>query len=116
MLIWFNNYYSLGRHRSQKCPHQCCRATETDPQNHEQNHNVYLYFFILSSEIAGSIISLITLLDMMHQNLSFTGIHNKTQGYTMDTQLTVLPIALTTVNDSFKIFFFPFGCSFSFFF
>lgn len=44
-------------------------------QNHAQNQNVYHYFFILSSEIAGSIISLITLLDMMHQNVSFTGIH-----------------------------------------
>lgn len=45
---------------------------------------------------------------------------NRTQGFTMDTQLTVLPIALTTVNDSFKIFCFsffpPFGCSFVFFF
>lgn len=58
-----------------KCPHRRCRDNEACAQNHAQNHSVYLYFFILSSEIAGSIISLITLLDMMHQNLSFTGIH-----------------------------------------
>lgn len=66
-------------------------------------------FYSLCSEIAGSIISFITLLDMMHQKfIVYRNTLNRTQGFTMDTRLTVLPIALTTVNDSFKIFCFSF--------
>lgn len=73
---------------------------------------MYIFtFYSLCSEIAGSIISLITLLDMMHQKcIVYRNTQNKTQSFTMDTRLTVLPIAFTTVNDRVKI-----NC-FSFFF
>lgn len=81
--------------QAQKIKHKCMIYTFT--------------FYSFCSEIAGSIISLITLLDMMHQKfIVYRNTLNRTQGFTMDTRLTVLPIALTTVNDSFKIFCFSF--------
>lgn len=95
------NTASVSVDAAQKIKHTCTIYTFT--------------FYSLCSEIAGSIISFITLLDMMHQKfIVYRNTLNRTQGFTMDTRLTVLPIALTTVNDSFKIFcfsFFFFGCS-----
>lgn len=89
------NTASVSVDAAQKIKHTCTIYTFT--------------FYSLCSEIAGSIISFITLLDMMHQKfIVYRNTLNRTQGFTMDTRLTVLPIALTTVNDSFKIFCFSF--------
>lgn len=78
------------------------------------NTTIYSFtFYSLCSQIAGSIFALITLLYMMHQNLLFICLREYTEqntrfhnGYTTD----VLPIVLTTVNDSlqnFLFYFFP---------
>lgn len=64
----------VGKHKSSK--YLYCRGAERQEQKIKPKCTIYTFsFYSLCSEIAGSIISLITLLDMMHQNLSFTGIH-----------------------------------------
>lgn len=121
MLILFIGPFSFkallsGDTGPTKCPQRRCRDNEACAQNHAQDHSVYLYFFILSSEIAGSIISLITLLDMMHQNLSFTGIHwieHKVSQWIHNWQFCPLHLQQwMTVSRYFVFLFFPFGCSF----
>lgn len=53
---------------------------------------------------------------MMHQKcIVYRNTRNKTQSFTMDTRLTVLPIALTTVNDRVRIICFSFSFFWLFF-
>lgn len=84
-------------------------------------HKIRMYtitFFILSSEIAGSIISLITLLDMMHQNVSFTGIHwieHRVSQWIHNWQLCPLHLQQWMTVSRYFFFFFLLAVPFFFF-
>ncbi len=72
----------------------------------------FSFYSSLCLEIAGSIFSLITLLDMMHQNLLYLFYRNtlnRTQGFTMDTRLTFCPLHLQQwmTFSRFFVSFFP---------
>lgn len=86
--------------KARKIKHRCATYTFT--------------FYSLCSEIAGSIISLITLLDMMHQNLSFTGIHwieDKVSQWIHDWQFCPLHLQQWMTVSRYFVFLFFFGCS-----
>ncbi len=91
------SYYTTYR----VSPSALQEVTHTYTHTHTQKTKNTRYSFSLYSslilEIAGSIFSLITLLDMMHQKFTlsvYRNTLNRTQGFTMDTRLTLCQLHL----------------------